>query len=362
MIARLPKAIGRSVFRAVTLAGLTFFFWKIETMKRYRTSGLRLIMLLGIFLIAWTGHPFGSAAAGALRRDEKVAPAWTEINDFLFQLQNLDLEAIGATAYDLVVIDYSADGSDEQAFTADQIAALQHSPGGPKRVLAYLSIGEAETYRYYWNPAWDDESPRGIPDEDAPAWLDVENPNWEGNYKVHYWDPAWQTIIFGTPDSYLDRILARGYDGVYLDLVDAYWYYQEQGRTTAAQEMVDFVRALTAYARSVHPGFAVFAQNAEDLAADYPEYLAALTGVGREDIYYGDNGDNEPTPRDETAWIEQHLDPFAKAGKLVLTIDYATTPAHIDDAYARSLAKGYIPFVTVRALDQLTINPGHEPN
>jgi hypothetical protein len=37
-----------------------------------------------------------------------------------------------------------------------------------------------------------------------------------------------------------------------------------------------------------------------------------------------------------------------------------TTSAHVDDAYAKSLAKRYIPFVTVRDLDQLTINPGHE--
>jgi endo-alpha-1,4-polygalactosaminidase (GH114 family) len=66
------------------------------------------------------------------------------------------------------------------------------------------------------------------------------------------------------------------------------------------------------------------------------------------------------TPPAVTATLESYLDVFKNAGKLVLTIDYATTPAHIDDAYARSQAKGYVPFVTVRALDQLTINPGHE--
>ena len=42
-------------------------------------------------------------------------------------------------------------------------------------------------------------------------------------------------------------------------------------------------------------------------------------------------------------------------------IDYATTPSHIDDAYAKSLGKGYTPFATVRDLDQLAINPGYEP-
>jgi endo-alpha-1,4-polygalactosaminidase (GH114 family) len=34
----------------------------------------------------------------------------------------------------------------------------------------------------------------------------------------------------------------------------------------------------------------------------------------------------------------------------------------VDDAYTKSLAKGYVPFVTVRDLDQLTINPDHEPD
>jgi len=48
--------------------------------------------------------------------------------------------------------------------------------------------------------------------------------------------------------------------------------------------------------------------------------------------------------------------------KLTLMIDYATTPARVDDAYAKSQAQGYVPFVTVRDLDQLTINPGHEPD
>jgi len=62
----------------------------------------------------------------------------------------------------------------------------------------------------------------GIPDPGAPSWLDKENPDWPGNYKVRFWDSGWQAIIF----QYLDKILAQGFDGVYLDLVDAYEYYQ----------------------------------------------------------------------------------------------------------------------------------------
>ncbi|MBI4470938.1 MAG: endo alpha-1,4 polygalactosaminidase [Acidobacteria bacterium] len=272
-----------------------------------------------------------------------------DVNDFLYQLQNLNLQAIGDTAYDLVVMDYSADGSERGEFTARQVVALKQSPGGEKIVLAYKSIGEAEDYRFYWQKDWRPGN---------PPWLDAQNPNWPGNYKVRYWDPAWQAIIF----EYTDRLLKAGFDGAYLDIIDAYEYYAERGRTTAAQEMVDFVAAIRAHARARDPNFYIFPQNAPELATLVPAYLKSVDGIGQEDLFYGYEEDDKPTPPDVTAELERYLDVLKRAGKLVLTIDYETTPAHIDDAYAKSRAKGYVPFCTVRALDRLIINPGHEPD
>ena len=271
------------------------------------------------------------------------------VNDFLYQLQDLDLERIGETAYDLVIMDYSAEGDDDTAFSAAQINALKHSPGGEKIVLAYMSIGEAEDYRFYWREGWKPGN---------PEWLDVENPDWEGNYKVHYWHPEWQTIIL----DYTDRLLAAGFDGVYPDIIDAYEYYQEEGRGTAAQEMADFVATIADHAQQEDPDFYILVQNAPQLASLIPAYLDTIDGIGQEDIYYGYDEDDQPTPANVTTELEGYLDIYKNAGKLVLTIDYATTPAHIDEAYARSRAKGYVPFVTTRNLDQTIINPGHEPD
>lgn len=271
------------------------------------------------------------------------------VDDFLYQLQNLDLTAIGATAYDLVVMDYSAEGDDATAFSAAEIAALKASAGGAKLVLAYMSIGEAEDYRFYWQTDW-------VPGD--PAWLDEENPDWGGNYKVHYWDPAWQAIVL----TYTDKLLDAGFDGAYLDLIDAYEHYADQGRATAAQEMADFVAAIRAHARARDPGFLIFPQNGAELAGPVPAYLDSVDGIGQEDIYYGYEADDVMTPPAVTAELEAALADFCAAGKLVLTVDYATTPAHIDDAYAKSEAQGYVPFVTVRDLDQLVVNPGHEPD
>jgi cysteinyl-tRNA synthetase, unknown class len=168
-------------------------------------SGAALVLALSL----------GQGSAGAV----EDAP-----NDFVYQLQGINLEAIGNTKFDLVVMDYSRDGSDVEKFTAGEISALKISPGGSKTVLSYMSIGEAEDYRWYWQQSWD-RNRDGRPDADAPAWLGRSNPDWPGNYKVRYWDLAWQQIVY----AYVDEVLAAGYDGVYLDIVDAYEYWEPGG-------------------------------------------------------------------------------------------------------------------------------------
>jgi cysteinyl-tRNA synthetase len=275
-------------------------------------------------------------------------PDWGSVQDFLYQLQHADPDRVGGTAFDLAVVTLATAGS-----SPDVIPALKNSPGGPKIILCYMSIGQSETYRWYWNPDWI---------KNPPDWLDVPDGVWAGDHWVRYWLPGWQEIIYGKPGSYLDQILALGFDGVYLDRVDAYWYYQDQGRETAAREMVDFILDFTKYARKKHPGFGVFPQNAEELGLRFPEFLQAMTGIGVEDLYYGYPRDHEPSPPDWTAGREAILDQWVAAGKLVLTIDYTARPEQIADAYFRAHARGYIPYVTDRSLGRMRINPGFEPD
>ena len=121
------------------------------------------------------------------------------------------------TNYDLLIID--AYFSNDEMLTHEDVNHLKEKINGGKRlILSYLSIGEAENYRYYWQKEWD---------INPPSWLEEENPDWSGNYKVRYWDKEWREIIFGNPDAYLDKILKAGFDGVYLDLVDSFEYFEE---------------------------------------------------------------------------------------------------------------------------------------
>ena len=138
-----------------------------------------------------------------------------------------------------------------------------------------------------------------------------------------------------------------------------------------AREMVDFVRLIKAYAECRRPGFLVFPQNAPELAED-PDYMPAVAGIGKEDLYYGAESDGEATLAWDTEAWEQDLDRFTAAGKLVLSVDYpfddedepsfgAGARSMIDDGYTRAAARGYVHYATVRNLNFLTRNPGHAP-
>ncbi len=141
---------------------------------------------------------------------------------YLINPENFDskedfLQTLENTNFDLLIIDAFYKG---ELLTKEDIDRLKTKQNGGKRlVIAYMSIGEAEDYRYYWKEEWN---------ENPPEWLDEENPDWPGNYKVKYWMKDWQKIIYGSNDSYLDRILSSGFDGVYLDIIDAYEYFEEK--------------------------------------------------------------------------------------------------------------------------------------
>ncbi len=156
----------------------------------------------------------------------------SDVKDFMaifdpkkYKTKKAYFDAINKTDYDLVFIDlfYGFDDNGVQIpLTASEVNSLKKKRnGGRRKVCTYLSVGEAEDYRYYWAPAWDNKASR-------PSWIVEENEDWEGNYKVMYWQPAWQNILYGSNSAYLDKIIAAGFDGVYLDVIDAYEYFEHK--------------------------------------------------------------------------------------------------------------------------------------
>ncbi len=134
----------------------------------------------------------------------------------MFPTKNAFLAALANTNYDIIIMD--AFYGDE-IYTKTEIDGLKTKKNGCSRlIIAYMSIGEAENYRYYWKPDWN---------VNPPAWLGKENPHWEGNYKVRYWEKGWQDIIVSGSNSYVQKIMTEGFDGVYLDIIDAFEYFED---------------------------------------------------------------------------------------------------------------------------------------
>ncbi|MGI5172596.1 endo alpha-1,4 polygalactosaminidase [Treponema sp. OMZ 840] len=156
------------------------------------------------------------------------------INPENFASKDDFIRCLAATDYDAFVIDLFFDGT---ALESSDVKTLQYKKSRARRkVIAYMSIGEAESYRYYWKDEWNKglrQSRRNSDrvsaekfDSAAPEWLKGENPAWKENFKVDYRDSEWQDIIYKGDNSYLQKILDAGFDGVYLDIVDAFEYFE----------------------------------------------------------------------------------------------------------------------------------------
>ena len=286
-----------------------------------------------------------------------------------YQLQNLDLARAAASPFDVLVIDYSRDGSDEKALRAKDLEKLKQMPGGGRRrVLAYWSVGEAESYRYYWSNRWSWMSWGGwrwfwrlFGDRLLPAWLGPHNAEWKGNYGVRYWHAGWQALMFDGPDSYLERIVRAGFDGVYLDKIDE--FVDMSGENPRARaDMIAFVDRLAKKARALKPGFLVVPQNGEELLRD-AAYRAVIDGLGKEDLLYGEPRDKARNAPDLIARNTQMLQLLTADRKPVFAVEYLRDPKLIDDARRELSAKGFVAHFADRDLATLRVGdiPAIEP-
>ncbi len=247
------------------------------------------------------------------------------VKSWRYQLQNVNPDEIAKSPSDLVVIDYSGE---DGPFSKAQVERMQQKPDGSRRiVLSYMSIGEAESYRWYWP-------------QRSSSWLGPENAKWKGNYGVRFWDPAWQEIIF----DYTNRILAAGFDGVYLDKVDE---FEEMGHR---DEMVEFVSRIAARAKSQRPDFLVISQNGDGLLAD-TKFRRALDGFAREDLLYGEDSDGKRNSRSSIRESVKRLKMVAAEGKPVLVVEYPRNDNQARTARREISAAGFVGLIARRALD-----------
>lgn len=269
--------------------------------------------------------------------------------DSAFPSREAAVQTLKNCGRDLVVIDYSYTAGRFGKWTKSEIESIRAGKPG-RKVVAYLSIGEAENYRAYWRPIWA---------KAPPDFLLGMNPNWPGNFRVKYWDPDWQSILLDT----LTEIILQGFDGVYLDIVDAFQTFEfnpknnewiekrinPETKRSYRDDMVVWAAKIAKTARKQKRGFLIIPQNGSQLLEN-PQFAQTIDAIGLEDLFTEGNKKQPPGRIQE---IRKFLEPLLRQKKPVLVMEYPTDPAL--QSFARQQAKkyGFVLLMTDRSLKTL---------
>ena len=320
-------------------------------------------------------------------RGKNGHPTLDEVTHWLYYIDvNLDDETLNQivdSSYDVIVIDYIVSEENNTDYPLAEAIESMHNAEHPKLVIAYIDIGQAEDFRTYWQPDWEIGN---------PEWIIALDPDgWEGNYPVAYWWDEHREIWLGE-EGYLQGILDSGFDGVYLDWIEAYSdenviAFAREESVDPLQEMIWWVGDIADYTRSQDPEFIVIAQNAAEMA-QYDEYVDIIDAIAQEQVWFDIGADNIPPgdcPLPETEEdidtddhynslspeCQQQYDEYPEStlhvsseefityltaaqdkGLIIFTVDYATNPDNIANVYRTSRSIGFVPFVSTRFLNQ----------
>ena len=328
-----------------------------------------------------------NAANSTAPREAAAGSSLDEVTHWFYfldvNLHDDTIDAITESTYDMVVFDFIPSEENNTDFHMAQVVDTWHRAEHPKLVIAYIDIGQAESFRTYWQPEWEIGSPEWIVSGDPDGW--------EGNYPVAYWWEDYQSIWLGQ-DGYLQAILDAGFDGIYLDWVEAYSNESiiakaKEDGVDPRQQMILWVGSMAGFARAQDPNFIVIGQNAAELV-ESEQYAAIIDAISQEQTWFDGGANNDPPgdcplPRtDADIETEDYEDSLSRAcfklyeefpdstlhvssdeylyylemardrGLTVFTIDYALEPENVDWVYETSRSYGFIPFTSSRPLNE----------
>ncbi|MBU0732279.1 endo alpha-1,4 polygalactosaminidase [Patescibacteria group bacterium] len=306
----------------------------------------------------------------------KAANNWnlSDVNYWAYQIQKLDkkgaVKKIKESKFDMVVLEPTrSDKSTPNFKTKRMVKKIKATDGSQtgvrKRVFAYVDIGEAEEWRWYWQDDWKVGDPDFIISKDPDGW--------SGNFPVAYWQDEWKDIMIYNKDSALNQVIDDNFDGIYMDWIEAYAdpdvkAAAERDGVDPKDEMIAFIKEIKQHARKKKPKFKLIAQNGANLVKGNKRYLNIIDGIAQENITYRGKADvkwhsykSGNIKNKWRKWDRIALKPYKKAGLPVFSVDYATRKNKINKAYGFALRHGYIPYVSRTPLSRLPKNrpPGY---
>ena len=319
-------------------------------------------------------RPPSAQLVNPLERQTRFA----NVRSWSLHLQRPDIDSLIHSPADLIVLDQDVGARGTPIERQQIITQLRHGPDGAKRiVLARVSLGEARTGQANWQSHWTDAAgalaitnarpmtandselghlisrfvapasfrPVRMPTVHAPQWLGAENALRRGNFAVRYWMADWQARIFGSPAASIDRIIATGFDGVYLDSTNAHDTWASEHHS-ARSDMIALVRRVTEYSRARRSGFLIVMQDDGGLY-DAPELRGAVDAVAS--VKRSGSEQDGSLSKEASLVAEARGEQLAAArrhGLPILVMERVTDASQRRAARRRLEAQGFIPGIT----------------
>ena len=182
--------------------------------------------------------PINSSISTSTIPQEKLAQVKTYANTYI-EYSKEDIEKL--KKFDIVMVE-------PYNLTAKQVAELK---GTGTIIIAYISVGEADDERRYWE-TWKptdiayqiDSIPRTKTDQNDNMFIG-EDPGWPGSYFVDASNQKWQNIILNEELPYILALGDSKYDGIVMDLIDVVDEYEGKPKEEEMRQgMVDLIRQI----------------------------------------------------------------------------------------------------------------------
>lgn len=252
------------------------------------------------------------------------------------------------TRPELKWICYYGSGADVGPFVEAELVVLDANTLVPVRylrdkditVLSYVSIGEVNKNRYYFQTA------------KKMKILLKTNPNWEGSWMVDVRNPQWGEFLV---NEYIPKLVKMGFNGLFLDTLDSSMAL-EMNEPKRYKNMQKALVELIKNIKDKYPDLYIMTNRGIPLAPQYASHVNGILGESLETDYNFEEKKYRLRSKDEAKEYIGILQKVKKQFEIdIYTLDYwdpedKKTRLLI---YKQQMKRGFIPYVATVALDQV---------
>lgn len=243
------------------------------------------------------------------------------------------LELVRQSSADLIILGNYPLGTSVSRTNGDALSE--------KLVVGYIDTGE-----------YTGSFPKSLLGTIPPGFFGEAVPGYHNLYSVQFWQPQWRAVIYAQ----IDDLIAGGYDGVFLDVLDAFTTWlpgNSRGNVpyaNVAQEQANLLADIRRYVDGKHLAkpFYLIGNNPNQIEQAVPGALGNLDVIFNESLTYtqapNDGTVSIPSPYFSSMPFIQKL----YAGHLVFGNDYVplTNSDELFKSFSLNVSYGWVPSVT----------------